>query len=247
MSRVEVIGNATLYLGDCMDVLPAVASADVVISDLPYGTTQNRWDAALPLTDLWAHIGRIAGGRAILTSQGLFTASLMLSNARGFKYKWVWEKSKATNFLNAKRQPLRAHEDVCVFGAVTYDPQFSAGVAYNKGVRKDQLTGSYGDFSPVEVKSEGRRYPRDVIYFATAESEGAVLHPTQKPLGLMDYIVRTHSIVGHTVLDPCMGVASTGVAALNAGRAFIGIEQDERFFDLACERVSRTIDLARAA
>jgi hypothetical protein len=150
-----------LIEGDCLDVLPELPtdSVDLVLCDLPYGTTRNGWDSLIPLGGLWNEYLRVAKERAaiVLTAQGLFTARLIMSRPEHFKYKIVWEKSKATNFLNAKRQPLRKHEDICVFyqKAPTYNPQMSEGDAYDKGVRKDQLTGSYGDFDPAHVKSEG--------------------------------------------------------------------------------------------
>ena len=152
-----------------------------------------------------------------------------LSNEKDYRYKWVWEKTKPTNFLNAKRQPLRAHEDICVFyrEQPPYSPQMTPGEPYDKGVRKDQLTGSYGVFKQVRVKSGGERYPRDVIRFKTAESEGPVWHPTQKPVALGRYLVRTYSRPGDLVLDNAFGSGSFLVAALAEGRNFLGIELDE--------------------
>ncbi|PIS32282.1 site-specific DNA-methyltransferase, partial [Candidatus Peregrinibacteria bacterium CG08_land_8_20_14_0_20_41_10] len=132
-------------------------SIDMILCDLPYGTTQNYWDSIIPLDQLWTHYERIIKDRGViaLTGQGLFTANLILSNPRLFKYKITWVKSKPTNFLNAKKQPLRKHEDICIFykNQPSYNPQMSNGEPYNKGFRKDQLTGSYGDFKTVEVKS----------------------------------------------------------------------------------------------
>ena len=159
----------------------------------------------------------------------MFTAELMLSNPKMFRYKWVWEKSKSTNFLNAKKQPLRKHEDVCVFykKQPVYHPQMIEGEPYDKGVRKNQLSGSYGDFLPVPVHSEGKRYPTDIIYFKTAESEGKVYHPTQKPIELGRYFVRTYTNPGDVVLDNTSGSGSFLVAALMEGRNFIGIEKNE--------------------
>lgn len=230
-------GCATLYHADCMGVLASLAPVDAVIADLPYGTTQNKWDCALPLDDLWAHYRRLSP-LAVLTAQGGFTAELICSNRAGFKYKMVWEKSKATNFLNAKKQPLRKHEDICVFGRGPYNPQMQPGRPYDKGVRKDSLTGSYGDFSPVRVASKGERYPTDVIYFPTAESEGPVVHGTQKPLALMRYLVRTFTNLGDTILDNAMGSGTTGVAAILEGRRFVGIESDARYFEIASSRIA---------
>lgn len=165
----------------------------------------------------------------MLTSQGMFTAELMHSNPKMFRYKWVWEKSKSTNFLNVKKQPLRKHEDVCVFykKQPVYHPQMIEGEPYDKGVRKNQLSGSYGDFQPVHVHSEGKRYPTDIVYFKTAESEGKVYHPTQKPIELGRYFVRTYTNPGDVVLDNTSGSGSFLVAALMEGRNFIGIEKNE--------------------
>jgi site-specific DNA-methyltransferase (adenine-specific)/modification methylase len=204
----------------------------MILCDLPYGTTQNKWDSIIDLDALWQEYKRILKpeGVAVLTSQGLFTARLMLSNEAWFKYKLVWEKSKSTNFLNAKKQPLRKHEDICVFykKPPTYNPQMRAGKPYNKGVRKDQLSGSYGDFNPAHVQSEGARYPADVIYFKTAESEveRTVWHPTQKPVELGRYLIRTYTNEGDVVLDNAFGSGSFLVAAALEGRRFIGIEKN---------------------
>lgn len=234
-----------LYEGDCLAVLPLLptASVDLVLCDLPYGTTQNRWDSVIPLAPLWKEYRRLLrpGGGVVLTSQGLFTARLMLSNEEWFKYKIVWEKSKPTNFLNARRQPLRKHEDVCVFGPapVKYRPQMGQGVAYDKGVRKDQFSGSYGDFLPARVRSGGERFPTDVVYFKTAESEGerTVWHPTQKPLGLARYLVRTFSDPGDVVLDNACGSGTFPLAAFMEGRRYIGVERNEHVHMFKKERV----------
>lgn len=215
--------------GDCLDVMKDIPdnSIDMVLCDLPYGTTQNKWDSIIPLDKLWRQYNRIvkSNGAVVLTSQGVFTAKLILSNEKYFKYKIVWVKSKATNFLNAKKQPLRKHEDVCVFykKQPDYNPQMSKGEAYDKGFRKDQLTGSYGDFKSNHVKSNGKRYPTDVIayeeqsiddyvYVKTAESEGTVYHPTQKPIELGRCLIKTFTKPGDVVLDFDLGVPLSGRA-----------------------------------
>ena len=218
---LEDIVNSVLE-GDCLEYMRRFPdnSMDMVLCDLPYGTTRNKWDSVIPLCELWKEYMRIVKdtGAIVLTSQGLFTAELMLSNRKMFRYKLVWEKSKPTNFLNAKRQPLRKYEDVCVFykRRPVYHPQMLEGVPYDKGVRKCQQSGSYGDFSPVRVCSDGKRYPTDIIYFKTAESEGNVIHPTQKPVALGRYLVRTYTF----------GSGSFLVAALLEGRNFVGIERN---------------------
>lgn len=222
-----------IYEDDCLNKMKEIPdkSIDMILCDLPYGSTQNKWDSIIPLEKLWKEYHRIIKDRGaiVLTSSGLFTSKLMLSNEKNFKYKWIWEKSKATNFLNAKKQPLRKYEEICVFykKQPTYNPQMTSGVAYSKGIRKDQLTGSYGDFQPVLVESEGERYPTDVVYFKTAESEGKVYHPTQKPVELGRYLVRTYTNEGDVVLDNTCGSGSFLVASLLEGRNFIGIEKNE--------------------
>ncbi len=192
-------------------------------------------------------------GVVVLTAQGIFTAKLILSNEAWFKYKIVWEKSKSTNFLNAKKQPLRKHEDICVFynKPPTYNPQMQAGLPYDKGIRKSQLSGSYGDFSPVHVRSDGDRYPSDIVYFKTAESEPErqVWHPTQKPIELGRYLVRTYSNEGDVVLDNAFGSGSFLVAAALESRRYIGMERNEEvhlfkdqridYVALAAERLDR--------
>jgi len=230
--------------GDCLNAMQNIPdnSIDMVLCDLPYGTTQNKWDSVIDLDKLWKQYNRIVkpNGAIVLTSQGVFTAKLILSNEKYFKYKIVWIKSKSTNFLNAKKQPLRKHEDICVFykKQPNYNPQMTNGEAYDKGVRKDQYTGSYGDFKPRHVKSNGKRYPTDVIafeeqeiedyvYIKTAESEGKVYHPTQKPIELGRYLIRTFSNPGDIILDNACGSGSFLLSAILENRKFIGIEKNE--------------------
>lgn len=219
--------------GDTLEEMAKIPSGtvDMLLVDLPYGTTQNKWDSLIPLEKLWMEYNRIVkeNGAMIFTASGLFTASLMLSNSKNYKYKYVWEKSKPTNFLNAKKQPLRKHEDILVFyrRQPYYCPQMTQGDPYTKGVRKNQLTGSYGEFNPTLVESNGERYPVDVLYFKTAESESKVFHPTQKPVELARYLIRTFSKVGDVILDNTCGAGSFLVAAILEGRNFIGIEKNE--------------------
>ena len=246
----------SLIEGDCLDVMPHLPDGfiDLVLCDLPYGTTQNKWDSVIDLDQLWLQYNRVLknNGAVVLTSQGLFTAKLTLSNQKNFKYKIIWVKSKPTNWLNAKKQPLRRHEDICVFYAKqpTYFPQMQPGEPYDKGVRKDQLSGSYGDFSPVHVKSNGGRYPTDVVYFKTAESEGEVFHPTQKPVELGRYLIKTFSKPGDVVLDNAFGSGSFLVAAALEDRKFVGIEKNvdgllfkskaRDWLDVAASRIADT-------
>ena len=222
-----------LFEGDCLEYMKEIpdGSVDMILCDLPYGMTQNKWDSYIPLDKLWEQYNRIikTNGAIVLTSNGVFTAKLILSQPNIYKCKWVWEKSKPTNFLNAKKQPLRKHEDVCVFykKQPVYHPQMTKGEPYDKGKRKNQQCGNYGDFESVHVASDGERYPTDIIYVKTAESEGPVLHPTQKPIELGRYMVRTYTNPGDIVLDNTFGSGSFLVAALMEGRNFIGIEKNE--------------------
>ena len=222
-----------VFEADCLEKMKDIPdnSIDMILCDLPYGTTQNAWDSYIPLDLLWKQYCRIIkpNGVIALTSHGVFTAKLILSQEKLFKYKWIWEKSKPTNFLNAKKQPLRKHEDICVFyqRQPVYNPQMTQGAAYDKGVRKNQLSGCYGNFEPVRVQSDGERYPTDIIYIKTAESEGEVIHPTQKPVELGRYLIRTYTEPGDVVLDNACGSGSFLVAAMIEGRNFIGIEKNE--------------------
>ena len=224
-----------IFKGDCLGIMKRLedASVDMILCDLPYGTTQNRWDSVIPLDELWRQDRRIIKPKGViaLTSQGVFTARLILSNEGWFRYKFVWVKSKPTNFLNARRQPLRQHEDICIFygSQPNYRPVMSKGDPYDKGTRKSQYTGSYGGFRPVQVKSDGERYPTDTLYCKTAESEagGRVWHPTQKPVALGRYLIRMFTGEGDVVLDNAFGSGSFLVAAALEGRKFIGIEKNE--------------------
>lgn len=230
--------------GDCLEVMQSIPdkSVNMILCDLPYGTTQNKWDSVIDLQKLWTEYERIIkdDGAIVLTSQGIFTAKLILSNEKLFKYKITWIKSKSTNFLNAKKQPLRKHEDICIFykKQPTYNPQMTEGEAYDKGIRKDQYTGSYGDFKPKHVKSNGERYPNDIVfyeeqnlddfvYIKTAESEGTVYHPTQKPIELGRYLIKTFTNPGDIVLDNACGSGSFLLSAILENRQFIGIEKNE--------------------
>lgn len=242
-----------LYEGDCLAVLPTLPanSVDFVLCDLPYGTTRNKWDSVIDLPSLWREYRRVLKprGAVALTGQGLFTARLILSNEAWFRYKIVWVKSKPTNFLNVRVQPLRKHEDICLFyGAPpAYHPQMTPGLPYDKGVRKDQSSGSYGDFQPARVRSGGDRYPSDVVYFKTAESEPerTVWHPTQKPVALAPYLIRTYSNPGDLVLDNAFGSGSFLVAAHLEARRFCGIERNRAVHRFKTQEVD-FLEVARA-
>ena len=221
-----------IHQGDCLKVMKNIPnqSIDMILCDLPYGTTRNKWDSVIPLDELWGEYKRIIKPKGViaLTSQGIFTAKLIMSNEAWFRYKFVWVKSKPTNFLNARRQPLRQHEDVCIFynKPPEYRPVMWKAEPYDKGIRKAQYTGSYNDFQPSHVKSEGERFPTDTLYCKTAESEvgGRVWHPTQKPVALARYLIRMFTGPDDTVLDNAFGSGSFLVAAAMERRRYLGIE-----------------------
>jgi site-specific DNA-methyltransferase (adenine-specific) len=237
--------------GDCRDVmkdLPA-GSIDLILCDLPYGTTVNPWDNIIDLGLLWKQYERIIrpNGVIALTAAGNFTAKLIMSNLDWFKYKIVWIKSKSTNFLNAKKQPLRKHEDICVFYKCQplYVPQMIPGEPYNRGWRSNKNTGCYGSYKPAPIKNNtGERYPYDILFFEeqdaddwfyckTAEHEPVrPIHPSQKPVDLGRYLIRTYTRPGDIILDNACGSGSFLVAAIRENRRFIGIEKNQGSYHL---------------
>lgn len=237
-----------LILGDCLEEMKNIAdsSVDLLLVDLPYGTTQCKWDSIIDLDLLWKQFNRVCKNNAamVFTAAQPFTSVLVMSNPKFFKYSWVWEKSKATGYLNAKKSPMRAHEDICVFyrKPSCYNPQMTQGEPYNKG-KAHRPTDVYGAQTEVLVKNDtGLRYPRTVQYFKTAESEGKVYHPTQKPVSLFEYLIKTYSNEGDLVLDCCMGVGTTPIACINTKRDYIGIELDEKFYKICEERIQKRLD-----
>lgn len=236
-----------MWQGDCLELMSHIPdrSVDMILTDLPYGTTACSWDEVIPFEPLWSHYKRIIkdNGAIVLFGSEPFSTKLRMSNLDWYKYDWIWEKSKATNFLNTKLQPLRAYENILVFykRQPKYNPQMQSGQPYNKGVRKEQTVDDvYGKFRPVEVKSDGMRFPRNVLYYKTAETEGNVYHKTQKPIKLLEYLIKTYTDENMLVLDNTMGSGSTGVAAKKTGRRFIGIELNDEYFNIAKERIGST-------
>lgn len=232
--------NVKLMNGDCLDLMKSLPdkSIDLILCDLPYGTTRNKWDSVIPFESLWESYNRLCNGMIILTAAQPFTSALIMSNLKGFKYSWVWDKSSSTGFLNAKKQPLRQTEDIAVFGnGKTYNPVMEVRGKPRKkgGYIKGSGTENYGDFKNVESVNDSY-YPTNLLRISNAAKTGK-LHPTQKPLALMEYLIITYSNKGDTVLDNCMGSGTTGVACINAGRNFIGMEMDEGYFNIAKKRI----------
>ncbi|SFL08569.1 site-specific DNA-methyltransferase (adenine-specific)/modification methylase [Porphyromonadaceae bacterium KH3CP3RA] len=232
-----------VHEGDCLRIMENIPdkSIDLILCDPPYGVTQNNWDCVIPLDALWKQYRRIIkdNGAIVLTAYGIFTGRLIMSNPNWFRYKLVWIKSKSPNFLSANVQPLRKHEDICVFykHKPKYYPQFTVGDPYHRGIRKDQHSSNYRPYKPNNGINTGSRYPTDVvamdccsddyIYCKTAEAEGKVYHPTQKPVELARKIIRTYTDEEDVILDNACGSGSFLVAAILEKRQFIGIEKNE--------------------
>jgi len=236
-----------LYQGDCLEVMQLIPdkSIDMILCDLPYGTTACKWDSIIPFEQLWAQYERIIkdNGAIVLTASMPFTARLAVSKIKWLKYEWIWEKENGSNFANAKYQPLKVHENILVFckGKTKYNPQWTYGKPYagkSKQARKRPIetinSNGVGTNSMSYGSPDGRRYPRSILRF----NRDRGLHPTQKPVALFEYMVRTYTDPGELVLDNCMGSGTTGVACLRSGRRFVGIELNERYFEVAGERIA---------
>ena len=242
------IDNITLWQGDCLNLMCEIPdkSIDMILCDLPYGTTQNKWDSVIPFDLLWCQYRRIIkdNGAICLFGQGLFTASLICSNKPMYRYDLIWEKTKAGGFLNARRMPLQAHENISVFykKLPTYNPQMEMGKPYIKKAVTNGDGKNYGKFDRVgEVAvNEGTRFPRSVIKISNDNHKS--LHPTQKPIELLEWLIYTYTNENETVLDNCMGSGSTGVACVNTNRKFIGIELDNTYFEIAKDRINKAVE-----
>lgn len=236
------------YLGDCLDLMKFVPDKkiDMILCDLPYGTTACKWDTIIPFDKLWEQYERVIkdNGAIVLFGSQPFTSALIMSNPKLFKYEWIWEKSKASNFLNANKQPLKAHENIIVFSKNTpvYFPQKTEGTPFNKGKRKLENGKAAEVYRVIKngdqtISNEtGLRNPRSVQYFITAESEGK-LHPTQKPIALIEYLIKTYTKEGETVLDNCAGSGTTGIGCLNTNRNYLMIEKEEKYYTIIGERI----------
>lgn len=235
-----------LMQGDCLELMCDIpdGSVDMVLCDLPYGTTRCAWDVPIPFEPLWAQYRRICKPNAaiVLLSQMPVAAALVNSNPKWFRYEWIYEKACPTGFLNANRMPMKAHENILVFyrSLPTYNPQFTFEKPYRKKRTGGKQSEVYGRrLSGITTDAiDGKRYPRDVLRFSNSScgvDKGA--HPTQKPVALLEYLIKTYTNPGDTVLDNCMGSGSTGVACANTGRDFIGIELDTGYFETAKHRI----------
>ena len=230
-----------LRQGDCLEIMKDIPdkSIDMILCDLPYGSTRNKWDSIIDLKKLWQQYSRIIkdNGAIVLFSQMPFTAELVHSNLKLFKYEWIWEKDNGTGFLNAKKMPLKIHENILIFykKLPIYNPQMRTGFKPYK-CKQGRHSTNYGAYEQGHItESNGERYPIDIINF----KKDSGLHPTQKPVELLEYLIKTYTHENETVLDNCMGSGSTGVACVNTNRNFIGIELDEKYFNIAKERIEK--------
>jgi DNA modification methylase len=238
-----------LIHGDCLEKMKGIpaGSIDCVICDLPYGTTQNKWDSIIPFENMWQELNRICRDTTAicLFAQSPFDKVLGSSNIKKLKYEWIWEKTQPTGHLNAKKMPMKAHENILVFydKLPTYNPQKTTGhKPMNSGVRRQSaVNNNYNDINKIDLPFGGdtERYPRSVQVFK-ADKQTQYLHPTQKPVALLEYLVKTYTNEGDTVLDFTMGSGTTGVACKNLNRNFIGIELDETYFNIAKKRILET-------
>ena len=239
----------TLYHGDCLEVLPTLEaqSVDAVICDPPYGTTACKWDSVIPFEPMWREIKRVLRprGACVLFGSQPFTSALVMSNPGWFKYEWVWEKPNANNFIACNHEPPKVHESIAVFGDAypDYYPQFSIGSPYvvtgNPRLVRGKDSGTPP--KPATTINAGTRHPRSIVKFGLDKK----LHPTQKPLALLEYLVKTYTDEGDTVLDFAMGSGTTGHACMNLGRRFIGIERDATYYAIAERRIKDAADPLR--
>lgn len=229
--------------GDCLEEMKIIEdkSIDMILCDLPYGTTQNKWDSIIPLDELWEQYSRIIkdNGAIVLFAQTPFDKVLGCSNLKMLRYEWIWQKNRGTGHLNAKKMPMKAHENILVFykKLPTYNPQMRIGMPYvRKDCNKSELNkGNYGKINnSTTTVNKGGRYPLDYLDFSIVER---TLHPTQKPVNLLEYLINTYTNKGETVLDNCIGSGTTAVAAISTGRNFIGIEQEWEYCEVANKRI----------
>lgn len=232
-----------LHHGDCLDIMPTIPekSIDLILTDPPYGTTACKWDSIIPLEPMWEQLKRIIKPNMAIVLFGSqpFTSVLINSNLKMFKYCWVWNKKQGGNPLNAKRQPLKIVEDIIVFNTKTYNPQMRIGRLRKKGGinKQPETTGKVDiNFSSYNDKY----YPTSIIEIANCSNKKDRVHPTQKPVSLMEYLTKTYTNENETVLDFTMGSGTTGVACKNLNRNFIGIEKDDKYFKIAEDRINKT-------
>jgi site-specific DNA-methyltransferase (adenine-specific) len=238
-----------IYNEDCLEGMKRIPdkSIDMILCDLPYGTTHNKWDSIIPLEPLWEQYKRIIkdNGAIVLFGQGKFTAEMMLSEPKLHRYNLIWDKVLPSGFLNANLMPLRSHEDIMVFykKLPQYNPQKTLGKKnHSKGVKKENENNNYGEFGFVDnsEKLGDMKHPKSIITFSKPHPSVSV-HPTQKPVELCEYLIKTYTNEGETVLDNCMGSGTTAIACINTNRNYIGFELDKHYCDIANERIQKAL------
>lgn len=237
------MGNSgQLLLGNCLDLLPSIpdGSVDLILTDLPYATTRNKWDLIIDPLCLWPELLRVIrqDGAIVMTAQQPFTSSLVMQQPELYRHSWIWEKTHPTGHLNAKKAPMKAHEDVLVFARrqPTYNPQKTTGHPRKSANRAGVHTGNYGAYAGSSYDST-ERYPRSVLTMPSDKQKSS-LHPTQKPVALFEYMIRTYSNPGEVVLDVASGSGTTAIAAMNTDRKWICMEKDEEIYKVAARRIA---------
>jgi len=240
------MSETLLYKGDCLELMKNIKdkSVDMILADLPYGTTQASFDTVIPFEPLWEQYHRVIkdNGAIVLFGQEPFSSYLRLSNIKEYKYDWIWDKVKGVGFLNAKKQPMRNHELISVFykQQCKYNPQMTHGHKRKVSFRRaEHQTEVYGKTNKDNLYDSTDRYPRSIQVFST-DTQNSSLHPTQKPIALLQYLIKTYTDEGEWVLDNCMGSGSCGVACCTTKRNFIGIELDENYFEIAKKRIEES-------
>jgi len=234
----------TIYNEDCLEGMKRIpdGSIDMILCDLPYGTTRNKWDTIIPLEPLWRQYNRIIkdNGAIALTAQTPFDKVLGVSNLKNLRYEWIWEKDKGTGHLNAKKMPMKVHENILIFykRLPIYNPEKTKGhKPTNKNGKSKKQSTNYGKYEQLKTGGSTERYPRSVQKFNVANSAHGIVHPTQKPVELFEYLIKTYTNKGDTVLDNCMGSGTTAIACLNTDRQYIGFELDEDYYNIAQDRI----------
>ena len=237
-----------IYNEDCLEGMKRIPdkSVDCIICDLPYGMTKISWDIVIPIDKLWEQYNRIlkSNGNVVLFSVGLFTYTLIQSNIKDFKYKLIWEKNVPTGMASAKTRPMKYYEEICIFnkGKAIYNPIMKERVGIGKACYN--YNHYCGESNHLTLAKQPKRYnpdfvqPSDVLHFNVVPNRNSKLHPTQKPVDLVEYLIKTYSNKGDTILDNCMSSGTTAIAALNTNRNFIGFELDENYFNIAINRIN---------
>ena len=242
-----IIGDATLYCGNCLDILPEITNIDLVCCDPPYGTTLMEWDTIIDYSTLWPLLRKSCSKRYIMTASQPFTSALVMSNTKQFSHELIWSKSKTGNPFLAKIMPMKTHENILVFGKGPYNPIMTPGEPYTRMVRsanKNNTTNNhkYGVKDDHLIENKGERYPKSVQHFTQNWSRQQQIHPTQKPVELMKWLIETYSNPNDTILDFSMGSGTTGIAAIQAGRKFVGIEISDVYFKIAQDRIQEAVN-----